>query len=1727
MPRRLHTALLFWYLAGPLAFPADPVISEFMADNRATLADEDGAYSDWIEIRNPDAGTVSLEGWSLTDDAGAPTKWAFPAVSLPPRGTLLVFASGKDRRVPGQPLHTNFDLLAAGEYLALVKPDGLTVAQAFSPIYPPQVVDVSFGYPVQATTQTLVSAGTALSLHVPADDALGTNWTQPGFDDSGWTPGLNGVGYQQTFTNSSPGATYAARVLQSAPLGYWRLEEAGGTVATNLGSLASVVNAGYHAGTQLGLEGPRPAGFPGLESTNRCAGATSGAWQIVAPDHASFDFGTGPFSLEMWFYPANASSRGDLFTYKGTGGDFGIHVGANGANTLSLYHDGLLGTSAAVVTNLTWHHLVVTRNTGGQTQAYLNGNLILSVAHTRAMNIASPLLFGSNHSGTPTNPAILFYGRIDEPAVYGRELPFTEVRAHYQRGLGFDPVFPAPDEDVAYQPTIASASPLGYWRLNETNGVVAVNEGSLGSLANGSFNGGVTLGQSGPVPPLQNGFPTNNLAAGFAGTTQVLIPDGPHFDFGTGPFAIEMWFFPTQPAVRGDLFTLKGTGGDFGIHLASQTANRISLYHNGFIGGAAGSVTASTWNHLVVTRTPGGMLNAYLNGTLILGVADAQPLSVDGPLLFGSNHSGTPTAAAIVFQGRIDDAAVYNREVPAAEALLHYRRGVGAPVSFAGHFNTDVDALLRGVNPGLYLRIPFSVVDPSTVDRLRLRLKYDDGVAAYVNGLESISLNAPTPLAWDSAATGPHPDSDAVVYQEIELDETIASLQAGSNLLALHGLNRASTNVDFLCTAELSVESHTAQGNLPVYLLAPTPDEPNTGSGTPGARLTEATHLPMAPTDGDDLVVTVRAEATLHSITSVSLNYRVMYGSTNTVTMADDGLHGDGGAGDGVYGGVIPASAALPGEMIRWTFTATDTAANTSRWPLFASSANTPNWLGTVVRSVTSNLPVWEWFAENTAAARNAAGTRGAVWFNGEFYDNVFMRARGAATSGGSQKFDFNPGDHCYINPALGRVDEVNLNTSSSDVSLIRPPLAFEAYRRTGHPACEAFHMVLRANGAADRVGYYVEQVDDNFLRRNDLDPEGALYKFIERGATGPVFTNTLYGVEKKTRKTETFADLNAFVAGLNHVAAADRRTWFFDNVNVPSLLNLLAVSRVTQDSDDVRKNFYLFRDTNGNGEWSIFPWDKDWTFGILGDGPPHLYHPFFGDAAHPKTSGNQWNILWDFVFNDPVVQPLFLRRLRTVMDDELQPPGTVNGLFEQRARAWMDALAPNVSAAVTNQLPGVLDFFPGRRTGLYQTYSTASGVGADALIPDAQPTEATIRIGDIDFSPSTGNQDMEYIQLVNTNTYAVDISGWRLTDAVSMTFDPGTVIPAGGMLYASPDSAAFRARPTGPTGGQQLQVQDRYNGHLSSFGETITLVDRATNTVDSLAYPGDPSDAQEFLVISEIHYNPPSADDLEEFVEILNISTNLTLDLQGIVFTNGLRFAFSGGAVTNLAPGARALLVRNPTAFSAAFGPGLPVAGTFTGSLDNGGEPLKWEDAQGGTIQEFAYNDTHPWPMSPDGLGASLVLINPATRPDPALPSSWRASPVPSPGETDATAYAAWKTSHGITDDQDDSDADGLSALLEYTTGSDPATFTPDGRPVATRTADGYLLIEVPLALRADDVETLLLQSPQPDTGFLPSTAEWVSRAVSGERELRTYRLPFNAVPERLYFRVKYTLRE
>jgi hypothetical protein len=1399
---------------------ADVRITEFMAANTRTLADEDGQYSDWIELQNLGTDFVNLEGWFLTDTPANLRKWSFPATNLGPGQFLVVFASGKDKRVPGAPLHTNFRLDAPGEYLALVWPDGNTIASEFAPRYPIQISDVSYGYGVEQTHFTLVPTNAVVHALVPGDGSLGDAWTLPEFDDRTWLSGTGGVGYDTGGVN--PGEDLASSIIQaSRPALYFRLNETVGPTAATLGTNGIT---GTYYNVTFNQPGPRPPTFGGFE-----------------PDNYAPVF--------------NGSSA-----YVGTGRNF--------------------------------------------------------MSDLRAFTMAAWI-----------------------------------------------------------RPTATQAARTGLFGQNDC------------------------------------------IEFGFISATdlQIWTPSGGSLNLAY-PFPINEWH---HVAVVGD-------------------GSNLRIYLDGTLRATGGSATTSYG-------------------------ASSYPFNIGGGGVFDASGNW--------FNGQIDEVAVWLRALTAEEIQQQYQAAINpvSTISYGSLIGLDVRQMMYGVNSSCYIRYLFNVEDVAAVNRLTLNLRYDDGFVAYLNGVLVAARNAPgdlrDPLPWDAAATTYNPDGAAWAGETFNLTAGIGALRPGLNVLAIQGLNTSRTNADFLIAAELigtTVGAYTPSALR--YFTVPTPGNPN-GAGVAdlGPVITSVGHSPPPPapiTTNDAITVTARVQMAFAPVTNVMLYYRVMWGPTNSLPMFDDGLHGDGAANDGIFGAVIPPAIAAPGQMVRWFVRAWDAQGRVSRWPIFANPDADTEYEGTMIHDPTVNSPlqVWHFFIASDQMSRvdTESGGRVSLFFNGVLYDNIYMELRGNTTAGypkKSHRVEFNadkPLRGAY--PGV-EIRKTSLLSETADPSYLRTYLSFWLMEQMGVPSPFDYPVHCRLNGQYWGLWFHNDVMGPDQLQRLGYDPLGALYKAA--GQVNPQYSST-GGFEKKTRLWEGRQDYDALAYGVNEARSLEeRRRFIFDNLNIPEIINYLAVARWTQEGDDVWANMTLYRDTLGTKEWSIIPFDLNVSWGQLycGDASSiynvviatnDLYksHPLYGGSQVREFRGanpSAWNRIYDVIIAVPETRQMLLRRERTLLEKFIGPPGQPFGssivdqhiaymtnlllaeMFADRQRnGWpcttvcgMYCWSQSGHPWPTNSpygIPGLFThFIEPRRVHWWVTHcitNTARPIGltntANAGIPISQPANAYIAVHAIEFSPASGNQAEEYICLTNPTPFALDISGWQLDGAVRFTFRPGTVIPSNGTLYVSPDVNAFRARTTGPRGGQGLFVQGPYQGQLSARGETIVVRDDFGRLVSRWSYPPAPSLAQQYLRITELMYNPPplagNTNDPQafEYIELKNISSTETLDLRGVRFVDGIRFDFTSSAVTSLPPGATVLVVKDRAAFVARYGNLPNIAGEYPGYsggyLDNGGERVRLVDARGEEILDFVYSDQ--WYPVTDGLGFSLVVVDERADPDAwNTKSQWRPS--------------------------------------------------------------------------------------------------------------------------------------
>jgi len=82
-----------------LVYAQQVFINEFMSANVSFMEDEDGDFSDWIEIYNGGDQKISLYNYGISDDDSDRFKWIFPDICIESNGFLLIFASGKDKRI--------------------------------------------------------------------------------------------------------------------------------------------------------------------------------------------------------------------------------------------------------------------------------------------------------------------------------------------------------------------------------------------------------------------------------------------------------------------------------------------------------------------------------------------------------------------------------------------------------------------------------------------------------------------------------------------------------------------------------------------------------------------------------------------------------------------------------------------------------------------------------------------------------------------------------------------------------------------------------------------------------------------------------------------------------------------------------------------------------------------------------------------------------------------------------------------------------------------------------------------------------------------------------------------------------------------------------------------------------------------------------------------------------------------------------------------------------------------------------------------------------------------------------------------------------------------------------------------------------------------------------------------------------------------------------------------
>ena len=172
-------------------------------------------------------------------------------------------------------------------------------------------------------------------------------------------------------------------------------------------------------------------------------------------------------------------------------------------------------------------------------------------------------------------------------------------------------------------------------------------------------------------------------------------------------------------------------------------------------------------------------------------------------------------------------------------------------------------------------------------------------------------------------------------------------------------------------------------------------------------------------------------------------------------------------------------------------------------------------------------------------------------------------------------------------------------------------------------------------------------------------------------------------------------------------------------------------------------------------------------------------------------------------------------------------------------------------------------------------------------------------------------------------------------------------------------------------------------------------------------------------IVINEIMFNPTSGNELEEFIELVNIGS-LPISIDGWQLNSGVNFTFPD---VTLAAGDFLVISADTTTFEATYGAIPNVIGNWTGKLSNRSERLLLIDDNGNEVDEVRYHDQGDWArrartnigseagwdwVSPaDGQGSSLELVDQTLSNKQGQNWGFSTESLPSPGNNNSVESA------------------------------------------------------------------------------------------------------------------------
>lgn len=1501
---------------------AEVVISEFMADNAATIADDFGQFSDWIELHNPSAEPVDLTLWSLTDNPANLTKWRFPAISLAPGEFRIVWASNRNLRDPSAPLHTNFALSKDGEFLALVHPDGSTIEHAFAPAFPPLATDASWGLRFESTTH--VARGHSFSYRVPTGPTTpGPDWASPAFNASGWATGPSGLGFgiripgitvDHVFKNGSMSGLDDAINLVNQPPGSPLIASSATVVLPVLNLLGEGGDGRY------GSNFPPPAGI----GDNYAIRAT-GFLRIATP-------GTYTFGLNS---------------------DDGGRIRINGSNVMvdPNFH-GAQDNFGTITLGAGWHEFEVIMFEGG------GGDCVEFFAAPGSRNSfdASVFRLVGDVAGGGLPVATL-------PAGSGGLIGTNLQSAMSGRNGAFFRTAPTGTPGAATSLTLVMRSKDGF--IAALNGIEIARDNAPASA---DWDSAATTPRPTEGALIRRAFNVTAALESLSSPDSVLaihgLRAGAEDDSGflVLPELISGRIHPERGPVlfAGDRATpgwINGQPSSLGPVAEVSFSRPRGIFTKPFV------LTLST-------TTPGASIRYTTDGS--------TPSPTRGILYTAPfNISATTVIRAVAYKQDFDTAPVLTHSFLFPADIIRQSANGSPPPGWPSSSGTS-QVLDFGMDPDIVNAANPAVGGPAQVTAALLALpsvlittdlpnllNINGSRGIYANPYDrGITAERPASLEWIHPPTQDHPNGTS-------------EFQINAGLRIRGGFSRSTDNPKHAFRFLFRSDYGTAKLHYPLF-------------GDAGASVFDKIDFRTAQNyswsfQNDDRNTFLREETSRQAFLDMGQpGSRVRYIHLYI---------------NGQYFGLFNLD-----ERTEADFAATYFGGSKDDHDVIKAEQEA----GYVTNVVDGDINAWR-----------------SLWDLGKIHRNSptnanYFRMQGLAADGVTPTADpvlLDPDnliDYLLLTFWMGNLD----GATSAFLGDNRANNWSGTRRRVGNPG-QGFrffvhdfeHSMLNVN--ENRTGPFTDANEADFAFSNpmflhqDLTSNAEYRMRWADRVHRHLFNNGALSNEAWQQRVDAFA------AVVDSAIIAESARWGDAKNPVPKTrLTWLNATREIRDYLPQRgpivltqlraRNLYPAIDApmfSPNG--GSLPIGSE----IIATGPSVGTLYYMDDGSDPRAVGGS------------------IRSGAKVYT----PPITTDTLIPWSASGWRyRADGANLGTAWRN--PGYND-----AAWAVGTAEIGYGDGDESTViptpPNPKPATVYFRrtfnvanAADLRSLTLTAEYDDAYAVYLNGVRVAGNLpidpafnyySGNPIEDTIeTTTLTPESLVTGQNTLAIEVHQAnatssdlsmnlsltAVRQTGAGPLvldeyGRRTLRMRARSGATWSALQES---------TYEVGLTPPTPAN----LVLSELSFHPPAPHGEAEFIELLNASAALAINLSAARFTHGIDFTFPPDTV--LPPGQRILIVRNETAFTALYGGGFPIAGVFENdtALSNDGERLRLVAPDGTPLLDFTYGVGPPWPTATSGGGRTMILIDPAA---PDLAASWRpsATHLGNPNASDAIPLA------------------------------------------------------------------------------------------------------------------------